>query len=94
MELSDPILLLQDGEATILFPLVEGMQITPDRREVLLVSEMERGVDKYILQVMIMLMVLMSMEMEMEMDIMSKLVLWLRMLSFILFNLKLIIFVY
>lgn len=75
MKLSGPTLLLQDGEVTILFPLVEGMQITLNHPEVLLVSEMVREVDKYILPVMIMLMttITMEMEMEMEMDIMNKL---------------------
>lgn len=70
-----PTLLLQDGEVTILFPLVEGMQITLNHPEVLLVSEMVREVDKYILPVMIMLMttITMEMEMEMEMDIMTSL---------------------
>ena len=69
MQLPGHTLLLRDGEATILFPPIGVMQNTPDHQEVLLVSEMVRGVIKYILQVMIMLVVTITM----EMDIMSKL---------------------
>lgn len=64
-------LLLRDGEATILFPPIGVMQTTPDHQEVLLASEMVRGVIKYILQVMIML--VLTITMEMEMDIMTSL---------------------
>lgn len=66
-----PTLLLRDGEGTILFPLVEGMKTSPGHQEVLLVSEMVKGVGKYILRVLIMLMVMVTM--RMEMDIMTSL---------------------